>query len=99
MLRFRRWTLSSGTTASTSFEYSPLGRALARQRDDVVAWEFAHDENGNVITAGFEVGETRFDVEHGSRDAFQCFLEFTNTFHPLIHTHTKHAHDTTEKCL
>ena len=71
--------MSSGTTASTSFEYSPLGRALARQRDDVVAWEFAHDENGNVVSAGFEVGETRFDIEHGSRDAFQCFREFSNT--------------------
>ena len=38
-----------------------------RQRDDVVTWEYGHDENGNVVSAGFEVGETRFDIEHGSR--------------------------------
>ena len=39
-----------------------------RQRDDVVTWEYGHDENGNVISAGFEVGETRFEIEHGSRE-------------------------------
>ena len=37
-------------------------------KDDVAAWEFGHDENGNVVKAGFEVGETRFEIEHGSRD-------------------------------
>ena len=66
--RSRRWTLSSGTNAVASFEYSARARSLVRQRDDVVTWEYGHDENGNVVSAGFEVGETRFDIEHGSRD-------------------------------